>query len=139
KPAVQLCAEYDLSEYSRFTRYEYASLMRTISRIVAERTAPGQRRSIEENGLQIHCFARSEGVAAVVISKDYPSLAAHTILSKILDGFLVIRENATPIKQAPVKGENNEIEIAFRVYEYLCTFQDLPLVNNISTIQHDQD
>ncbi|KAI1734899.1 snare-like protein [Xylaria scruposa] len=140
KPATQLCAEYDLSEYSRFTRREYACFMTAISKIVAERTAPGQRRSIEENSYTIHCLARSEGVAAVVISRDYPSLVAHAILSKVVDEFLLIQGNTTPINQAPVKGENSNIEIAFPgLREYLCAFQDPAQVNNISAIQRDLD
>lgn len=88
----------------------------------------------------IHCFARSEGVAAVVISKDYPSLAAHVILSKVIDEFLVTQGNATPINQTQEEGKNNEIKIEFpALREYLYTFQDASEVNNIFAIQHDVD
>ncbi|KAI0446930.1 snare-like protein [Xylaria telfairii] len=140
RPAIELCVEYDLSEYSHCTRHEYIDLMRVISQIVAERTAPNRRRSIEENGCMIHCFARSEGFAAVIISKDYPSLAVHAILSKVMDEFIAIQGNGTPITQADVESEDYEIETEFpALRKYLCNFQDPSQVNNISAIQRDLD
>jgi len=62
KPAHELCAEKDLSAYSRFTRdrsdcrlgldhanlYSYGEFMTLFSKTVAERTRPGQRQDIEE-------------------------------------------------------------------------------------------
>ncbi len=51
QPAVQLCGEYELGEFSRFTRGEYSKFMLMFSKTVAERTKPGQRQSIEENGI----------------------------------------------------------------------------------------
>jgi hypothetical protein len=50
KPAVQLCAAHELSDFSRFTRGEYGNFMTMISKTVAERTGPGQRQSVEEQG-----------------------------------------------------------------------------------------
>ena len=50
-PAVQLCGEYELSEFSRFTRGEYSKFMTMFSKTIAERTKPGQRQSIEEQGM----------------------------------------------------------------------------------------
>lgn len=50
QPAVQLCAEFELNEFSRFTRGEYSKFMTMFSKTIAERTKPGQRQSIEEQG-----------------------------------------------------------------------------------------
>ena len=50
KPALQLCAAHELSDFSRFTRNEYGNFMTMISKTVAERTNPGQRQSVEEQG-----------------------------------------------------------------------------------------
>jgi synaptobrevin family protein YKT6 len=47
---VQLCAAHELSDFSRFTRNEYGNFMTMISKTVAERTGPGQRQSVEEQG-----------------------------------------------------------------------------------------
>lgn len=51
KPAIQLCGEHELSEFSRFTRNEYANFMTMVSKTIAERTKPGQRQSAEEQGM----------------------------------------------------------------------------------------
>ena len=50
KPAIQLCAEYELGEFSRFTRNEYKNFMTMFSKTVAERTSAGQRVAVEEQG-----------------------------------------------------------------------------------------
>jgi hypothetical protein len=50
KPALQLCAAHELSDFSRFTRGEYGNFMTMISKTVAERTGAGQRQSVEEQG-----------------------------------------------------------------------------------------
>jgi len=89
KPAVELCAERDLSSYSRFTRTSVGEFMSLFSKTVAERTKPGQRQDVEEQSYTFHAFARTEGVAGIIISdQEYPALVAHQLLSKILDEFL---------------------------------------------------
>lgn len=89
KPAVELCAERDLSSYSRFTRTSVGEFMSLFSKTVAERTRPGQRQDVEEQSYTFHAFARSEGVAGIIISdQEYPALVAHQLLSKVLDEFL---------------------------------------------------
>ena len=50
KPAVEICGEYELSDFSRWTRGEYKSFMGMFSKTIAERTRPGQRQTAEENG-----------------------------------------------------------------------------------------
>jgi synaptobrevin family protein YKT6 len=50
QPAIQLCGEHELSDFSRFTRNEYGNFMIMISKTVAERTRPGQRQSVTEQG-----------------------------------------------------------------------------------------
>jgi synaptobrevin homolog YKT6 len=86
---VELCAERDLSSYSRFTRTSVGEFMSLFSKTVAERTRPGQRQDVEEQSYTFHAYARSEGVASIIISdQEYPALVAHQLLGKILDEFL---------------------------------------------------
>lgn len=66
RPALQLCAAHELSEFSRFTRSDYGNFMTMISKTVAERTAPGQRQSVEEQGalrVSWHFIARPRSLA----------------------------------------------------------------------------
>ena len=99
KPAVELCMEKDLSSYSRFTRNKsvihlpihalrpfilgsalqsfllsdfgnsYGEFMTLFSKTVAERTRPGQRQDVEEQG-RCRCYHAT----------GYPSLALVYIL-----------------------------------------------------------
>ncbi|KAH8158614.1 hypothetical protein CIB48_g9630 [Xylaria polymorpha] len=50
KPGVELVSEKELSAYSRFTRQNYGEFMTLFSKTVAERTRPGQRQDVEEQG-----------------------------------------------------------------------------------------
>jgi synaptobrevin family protein YKT6 len=79
-----------------------------------------------------HCFARPEGVACVVISKDYPSLAAHAILSQVLDEYLVHH------RTMPQGRKDGDVSWPF-LRECLDTYQDPAQANKISAIQRDLD
>lgn len=73
KPALQLCAEYELSEFSRFTRENYANFMTMISKTVAERTSPGQRQSVEEQGeiSPILSFETKKACGALQLTREF--------------------------------------------------------------------
>lgn len=63
--------------------------MTFFSTTVAKRTKPGQRQSVEESNYTFHCYARTEGIAGVVITdKEYPIRVAFSLLNKILDEYL---------------------------------------------------
>lgn len=47
---MELCAERDLSSYSRFTKGSVSEFMTMFSKTVAERTKQGQRQDIQEQG-----------------------------------------------------------------------------------------
>ncbi|KXX79063.1 Synaptobrevin YKT6 [Madurella mycetomatis] len=134
KPAVQLCAAHELNDFSRFTRAEYGNFMTMISKTVAERTTPGQRQSVEEQDYVVHCYARSEGVAGVVITKDYPHIAAHSVLSKLMDQFL------SEVPLATIKGASKDGDISFpALQDYLNNYQDANQANSIARIQQELD
>ncbi|KAK3313477.1 Longin-like domain-containing protein [Apodospora peruviana] len=134
KPALQLCAEYELSEFSRFTRDQYGNFMTMISKTVAERTKPGQRQSVEEQDYVIHCYGRSEGVAGVIITKEYPNLAAHSVLSKLMDQFLAEKPVAT------IKAATTDNSLPFpALKEYITKYQDANNASSIAKIQQELD
>ena len=85
-------------------------------------------------GYVFHCYARSEGVAGVVISNDYPQLAAHAVLSKTLDNFLT--ENPS-WKPGQVTQDNT---VSFpSLKQHLDTCQDPSQANSIMKIQQELD
>lgn len=106
------------------------------TKTVAERTKPGQRQDIEEKSYTFHAYARTEGVAGVIVTDgEYPKLVAHQLLSKIVDEFLVkyprtsfsdpsIRDNACPLPQ---------------LKEYIVKYQDPSQADSIMKIQQELD
>lgn len=82
----------------------------------------------------VHCYARSEGVAGVVITKDYPHIAAHSVLSKLMDQFL------SEVPLATVKGASKDGDISFpALQDYLNNYQDANQANSIARIQQELD
>ena len=133
KPAVELCAERDLSSYSRFTRSSVGEFMSLFSKTVAERTRPGQRQDVEEQSYTFHAYARSEGVAGIIISDhEYPALVAHQLLGKILDEFLS--------KFPRTSWANSNAEVPFpQLKEYIQKYQDPQAADSIMKIQKELD
>lgn len=137
KPSVELCAEKDLSAYSRFTKNNYGEFMTLFSKTVAERTRPGQRQDVEEQDYTFHAYGRTEGVAGIIISDHaYPALVAHQLLSKVVDEFLAQHPrstwasgNATPNLPLPFP------ELA----GYLQKYQDPQQADSIMKIQKELD
>ncbi|KAF2225521.1 Longin-like domain-containing protein [Elsinoe ampelina] len=135
KPAVELCAERDLSSYSRFTRTSIGEFMSLFSKTVAERTRPGQRQDVEEQSYTFHAYARTEGVAGIIISDhEYPALVAHQLLSKILDEFL------SKYPRSAYQGNVTGGELAFpQLKEYIQKYQDPAQADSIMKIQKELD
>ncbi|EGS20788.1 synaptobrevin-like protein [Thermochaetoides thermophila DSM 1495] len=134
RPAVQLCAAHELSEFSRWTKNEYAAFMTMISKTVAERTNPGQRQSVEEGDYVVHCYARTEGVAGVVITKDYPHIAAHSVLSKLMDQFL----SENPLDKIRSASKDGDINWP-AVNDFLNNYQNANEASSIARIQQELD
>ncbi|PSK58717.1 synaptobrevin-like protein 2 [Elsinoe australis] len=135
KPAVELCAERDLSSYSRFTRTSVGEFMSLFSKTVAERTRPGQRQDVEEQSYTFHAYARTEGVAGIIISDhEYPALVAHQLLSKIMDEFL------SKYPKSAFANTSAGAELPFpQLKEYLQKYQDPAAADSIMKIQKELD
>ncbi|KAF2860282.1 snare-like protein [Piedraia hortae CBS 480.64] len=132
-PAVELCAERDLSSYSRFTRSSVGEFMSMFSKTVAERTKVGQRQDVEEQSYTFHAYARSEGVAGIIISDhDYPALVAHQLLGKILDEFLTQNPRSSWSGPSP--------RCSFpALKDYIVKYQDPHQADSIMKIQQELD
>ncbi|MCJ1313522.1 palmitoyltransferase [Agyrium rufum] len=134
KPAHELCAETDLSSYSRFTGKNYAEFMTLFSKTVAERTRPGQRQNVEERDYTFHAYGRTEGVAGIIISdRDYPAMVAHQLLSKVVDEFLSKYPRTSYSSNPPPKLEFAPLK------EYIVKYQDPQQADSIMKIQKELD
>jgi synaptobrevin family protein YKT6 len=79
-----------------------------------------------------HVYGRSEGIAGVIISdREYPSLVAHQILSRLVDEFLA---------EHPVASFQDGCEIAWpKLKDYLTKYQDPQNADSIMKIQKELD
>lgn len=82
----------------------------------------------------VHCYARSEGIAGVIITKDYPHIAAHSVLSKLVDQFLAEK----PLASFQGKTKDNEVPFP-PLKEYIVKYQDSNEASSIAKIQAELD
>ncbi|KAI0482461.1 putative snare protein [Xylariaceae sp. FL0804] len=132
KPGVELCAEKELSAYSRFTRNNYGEFMTMFSKTVAERTRPGQRQDVEEQDYTFHAYGRTEGVCGIIISDhQYPALVAHQLLSKVMDEFLASHPRSS--------WQSGQTVAMPELKDYLAKYQDPHQADSIMKIQRELD
>src|ERR1700753_4053403 len=107
--------------------------MSLFSKTVAKRPRPGQRQDVEEQSYTFHAYARSEGVAGIIISDhEYPALVAHQLLGKILDEFLSRYPRSS--------WANTNAEVPFpALKEYITKYQDPQAADSIMKIQKELD
>jgi len=108
--------------------------MSLFSKTVAERTQPGQRQVVEEQEYSFYAYGRSEGICGIIISdKEYPSLVAHQLLSKIIDEFL------TNHPASEWSGDQSPTFQWPELKEYLNQYQDPKQADSIMRIQQQLD
>jgi len=135
KPAVELCAERELSSYSRFTKGSISEFMTFSSKTIAERTSPGSRRDVEEESYVFHVYGRSEGIAGIIITDaEYPKLVAHSLLSKVVDEFL------TKFPRSAFSSVTKDSQMSFpELKDYIKKYQDPQQADSIMKIQKELD
>ncbi len=83
-----LKAAYDLSSFGFFQRGSVQEFITFTAKILAERTAIGERQSVKEAEYMCHAFVRSDSLVGVCVSDhEYPHRVAHTMLTKIMEEF----------------------------------------------------
>ena len=127
---MELCAERDLSSYSRFTRSSVGEFMSLFSKTVAERTRAGQRQDVEEQSYTFHAYARSEGIAGIIISdQEYPALVAHQLLGKMLDEFV------SKYPRSAFASSNAALPFP-QLKDYIVKYQDPQQADSIMKVRH---
>ncbi|KAG4305912.1 hypothetical protein PORY_000822 [Pneumocystis oryctolagi] len=125
KPVQELANAANLSSFGFFVRS---------SRMVAEETRVGQRKSFDQDNYVIHSYSACEGIVGVIVSdKEYPVRVAYTLLSKVLDEFLI----KYPSTSWPEQGNER---LPFNVLnEYIIKYQDPKNADNIIKVQKELD
>ncbi|KAI9314791.1 Longin-like domain-containing protein [Dichotomocladium elegans] len=125
-----LASSFDLSSFGYFQRSSVQEFMNFTAGTISERTASGQRQSIESEHNVAHVYAHPRGFYGVIMSdKEYPSRVAFSLLNKILDEFLVKfpSDRLNPPLHYP--------ELA----SYLAKYQDPKQADNIMRVQNELD
>lgn len=107
--------------------------MTVFSRMVAERTRPGQRQDVEEQNMTFHAYGRTEGVCGIIITnQDYPALVAHQLLGKVMDEFLSAHPRSEWATGSP------QVTMP-QLREYITKYADPHQADSILKIQKELD
>lgn len=133
-PSVILSSASDLSSFSFYQRGSVGEFLTFFSKTVAERTAQGQRQSVQENSYVAHAYNRggAEQLAAIIVTdQEYPVRPAFSLLTKILDDFTT---------KVPQSSYSNPGSINFPdVQTYLTKYQDPRQADAIMRVQQELD
>ena len=107
-----------------------------LTKTFTKRTEAGQRQSITHEGYVVHCYVRSDGLAATVTTDlEYPARVAFVLIGQLLEDFV-----------AHVGGDDKwktctqPESIAFpKLEEYLQKYQDPAAADKVTKIQKDLD
>lgn len=134
--AVELCSARDLSQFSFFERLSVSQFMTFFSETVSQRTAAGQRQSIEEGNYVGHTHTRAEGLSCVVITdKEYPVRPAYTLINKILEEYLLLH----PASEWAGASASNASLAFDRLDQYIQKYQDPTQADSIMKVQQELD
>ncbi|KAF2787964.1 snare-like protein [Melanomma pulvis-pyrius CBS 109.77] len=140
KPALELCRERDLSNFSRFTQGQYGTFMSFFAGECAERTKPGQRQIVKEQDYHFHLYGRVEGICGVIVTDlKYDELAAQIILGKICDEFLSKYPRSAITKAAKEKRDSPPPLPLPKLKDYLVLYQNPGEANGTMKIQKELD
>ncbi|KAH9441126.1 hypothetical protein MJO28_015896 [Puccinia striiformis f. sp. tritici] len=142
-PAIPVAQASDLSSFSFLQRGSIGEFLNFFAKTVAERTATGQRQSVQENNYTAHAYLRPvENLIGIIITNDeYPVRVAFSLLNKLLDEFTTkipeskwkpILANPPTSGTAPNLGFNS-------IDEYLIKYQDPKQADTILKVQQELD
>ncbi|RLV93117.1 Synaptobrevin YKT6 [Spathaspora sp. JA1] len=133
---LELTSARDLSQFSFFERNSVSQFMTFFSETVAKRTTSGQRQSVEEGSYIGHTYARSEGLACVIITdKEYPVRPVYTLINKILEEYLSLHQSSEFVN---IEATNQSL--AYDQLEvYIKKYQDPSQADSIMKVQQELD
>ncbi|KAK0539179.1 palmitoyltransferase, partial [Tilletia horrida] len=152
--AVPLIGAWELGSFNFLQRGTVQDVITFMSKTVAERTAPTQRQSVQENSYVAHVHARpaSDGIVGVLVSDtEYPVRVAFSLLNKVLDEFLLKVPKTsysaqisaiTTGSQAPPSGKSTLLagdSVFPQAQDYVKRYQDPRQADTIMKVQQELD
>lgn len=136
KPAVKLTSAEDLSSYNYFTRAGISEFTTFASGTIAERTPKNEATDVLEKGYMFHSYSPFDPVCGVVVTdEEYPTVAAHRLLRKILDEF-----NSKYPRSAYNSFKAGDPELSFpELKDHIKKYQDPENADSTLKIQKELD
>ncbi|KIK93107.1 hypothetical protein PAXRUDRAFT_829327 [Paxillus rubicundulus Ve08.2h10] len=133
-PSTVLTSASDVSSFSFYQRGSVSEFLTFFSKTVVDRTAQGQRQSVQENNYTAHVYNRggAEQLAAIIITdQEYPARPAFSLLTKILDEFTT---------KVPQSSFSNPSAISFPdIQTFITKYQDPRQADTIMRVQQELD
>ncbi|KAJ8594747.1 snare protein YKT6 [Rhizopogon salebrosus TDB-379] len=133
-PSSVLSSSSDVSSFSFYQKASVGEFLTFFSKTVVERTAQGQRQSVQENNYTAHVYNRggAEQLAAIIITdQEYPVRPAFSLLTKLLDDFTT---------EVPQSSFANPASISFpKIQTYIQKYQDPRQADTIMRVQQELD
>jgi len=100
KPVI-LSNGFDLSSFGYFQRSSVREFIIFFSRTLMQKTARGQRQSVDYEDYVCHIHLRSEGLGAIAVcDQEYPQRVAYTALSNLMGEFHAVHGETWPLIRA---------------------------------------
>jgi len=132
---VTLGMASDLSAFGYFQRSTVREMLLFTSRMIVQRTAPGQRQTVRQEDYYCHAHVRECGLAAVAVcDKDYPPTAAFSVAAKVMDEYAAA--NADEAWRRAAADDQSAQAI---LEPALQRFQDPVAADKLTKIQRDLD
>jgi hypothetical protein len=79
----------ELSSFGYFQRSSVKEMLAFLSKTIVQRTAAGQRQTVRQEDYFCHVHVKDGGIAGVAVTdRDYPTIAAFSVVGKVLEEFL---------------------------------------------------
>ncbi|KAF8067270.1 YKT61 [Scenedesmus sp. PABB004] len=126
----------ELSSFGYFQRSSVKEMLSFLSKTIVQRTQPGQRQTVKQEDYFCHVHVKDGGIAGVAVTdRDYPTVAAFSVVGKAIEEFLA----AAPPGE-PWRGAAGEAPEALSVAEgALARYQDPVAADKLTKIQKDLD
>ncbi|WIA12871.1 hypothetical protein OEZ85_006494 [Tetradesmus obliquus] len=124
----------ELSSFGYFQRGSVKELLSFTSKTIVQRTQPGQRQTVKQEDYFCHVHVKDSGIAGVAVcDRDYPTIAAFSVVNKAIEEFLQAAGDSWRTAAADNTAALQVLEAA------LLKYQDPVAADKLTKIQKDLD
>lgn len=108
----------ELSSYGYFQRSTVKDMLLFTSKTIVQRTAVGQRQTVKQEDYYCHVHVKDGGIAGVAVTdKDYPTIAAFSVVGKAIEEFLQLGDESWRTQTADGTQAQAVVESAVTKYQ----------------------